>query len=227
MKSIPPPPFDFATYIGRPETRYCERAKDDSLEGLYSKGYLPYSGAVGLQHVFYTARSARVVLTTFSPSSENRRIARKFDGHFKKKRVPFSQFTPTETFWEFCLAYFYQKHGAQTMPRARLETILNSSLLTTIVVYTKNSNPVAYVLEVEDSRMGHFWFSFYDLSYARKSLGLWLMLDCIRDAQARGLLYYYLGTVYGEKALYKLNFEPLEWWDETLWSDNIARLKHL
>jgi arginyl-tRNA--protein-N-Asp/Glu arginylyltransferase len=53
------------------------------------------------------------------------------------------------------------------------------------------------------------------------------MLDCIRSAKAAGLKHYYLGTVYGEKALYKTNFEPLEWWDGKSWSKDIALLKEL
>lgn len=75
--------------------------------------------------------------------------------------------------------------------------------------------------------MAHFWFSFYDLSYARQSLGLWLMLDCLRDAKKRGRAHYYLGTVYGPSALYKTNFTPLEWWSEGGWSRDIRALKAL
>jgi arginyl-tRNA--protein-N-Asp/Glu arginylyltransferase len=175
--------------------------------------------------VFYTARSARVCLPEFSLSSENRRIAKKFDGQFAREEVPADAFAPTEDFWDFCLSYFAQKHGAGAMPRQRLETILASGLVSAVIIYKKEGVPVAYVLEVDDGSMGHFWFSFYDLSYAKQSLGLWLMLDCIRGAQARGLAHYYLGTVYGEKARYKLNFEPIEWWDGSSWRRDLEPLK--
>ena len=73
--------------------------------------------------------------------------------------------------------------------------------------------------------MAHYWFSFYDLSLVHQSLGMWLMLDCIRDAKARGIEHYYLGTVYGAKALYKTNFEPLEWWSGNAWSADTVKLK--
>src|SRR5437870_4904348 len=73
--------------------------------------------------------------------------------------------------------------------------------------------------------MPHYWYSFYDLALAKQSLGLWLMLDAVRDAQERGLTHYYLGTVYGEKALYKTNSEPLEWWDGKQWQSDVALLK--
>ena len=227
MKFVPKPPCNFDIYVDRPGTVYAEREAGDSLEILYAEGYLPYSGAQGLRDVFYNARSARVMLNEFSITSENRRIAKKFDGQFKKERVPFSQFSPTEDFYEFCLGYFAQHHGPQAMPRGRLTTILYSGLITSVLIYRSTHTPAAYVLEVEDGMMGHFWFSFYDLSYTKQSLGLWLMLDCIRSAKERGLSNYYLGTVYDESARYKLNFKPLEWWDGNSWSRDTERLKHL
>lgn len=224
MKVIPPPAQDFDIYVARPETVFTER-EDEPLEALYAQGFLPYSGTKDLQDVFYSARSARVVLPQFDLTSENRRIAKKFDGTFTIERVPYPAFTPDETFYSFCLKYFAEKHGVGAMPHARLETILGSGLLTTVAIYRDQDSIVAYVLEVEDGSMGHYWFSFYDLSLAKQSLGLWLMLDCTRGAKAKGLKHYYLGTVYGEQALYKTNFSPLEWWDGSAWSADIKLLR--
>lgn len=226
MKVIPPPPQDFNIYVARPDTVFIER-EDETLEELYARGYLPYSGTNRLQNIFYSARSARIMLPQFELTSENRRIAKKFDGNFTAKRIPYSVFAPDESFYTFCLEYFASKHGPEAMPRRRLQTILDSGLISSIVIYHGAENPVAYVLEAEDGSMGHYWFSFYDLALAKQSLGLWLMLDCAREAKTRGLAHYYLGTVYGEKALYKTNFGPLEWWDNTVWSKDIALLKKL
>jgi arginyl-tRNA--protein-N-Asp/Glu arginylyltransferase len=217
------PAHDFSLYIAREDTHWCEKDPTESLERIYDAGYLPYSGAKGTKDIFYSARSARVVLPQFELSSENRRIARKFDGIFTKERV--KDFEPDEAFFAFCVAYFAKKHGAAAMPRERVETILRSGLVTEVVTYRKGQDPVAYVLEVTEGNMGHYWFSFYDLAYARQSLGLWLMLDCLRDAKAAGRAYYYLGTVYGQNALYKTNFSPLQWWSGESWSDDVRALK--
>jgi arginyl-tRNA--protein-N-Asp/Glu arginylyltransferase len=226
MKSLPTaPPQDFAIYIARSDTHWYEREPGDPLEELYEKGLLPYSGQKDTKNIFYSARSARVVLPNFSLSSENRRVARKFDGQFTKERV--TDFKPDEGFYRFCLDYFAKKHGADAMPRARLETIFKSGLITSTVIHHSASKPVAYVLEVADASMAHYWFSFYDLAYAQQSLGLWLMLDSIRDAKAAGKEQYYLGTVYGQNALYKTNFSPLQWWNGESWSDDIRQLKNL
>ena len=115
------------------------------------------------------------------------------------------------------------------MPRERLEYIVHSGLITNIIIYRDALKPIAYVLEIGDTAQsnsfGHYWFSFYDLSYAKQSLGLWLILDALRSAKKDGREYYYLGTVYGEKALYKTNFEPLEWWDGEQWNTDIKLLK--
>jgi hypothetical protein len=225
MKFIDAPTPDFGIYVARPDTRWAAREAGEPLASLYERGFLPYSGTAGLKNVFYDARSARIVLEEFGLTSENRRIAKKFDGRFVCERVPLTQFAADAVFYDFCLAYFSAKHGPQAMPRARLETIMTSGLVTDILIYRDEAQPVAYVLEVSDGAMGHYWFSFYDLAYAAQSLGLWLMLDALRQARARGLEHYYLGTVYGPKALYKTNFEPTQWWDGSQWSRDVARLK--
>jgi len=223
MRNIPTPKQDFATYIARPDTVFVAR-EQEPLQQLYALGYLPYSGTKNLCDVFYSARSARVPLPEFELTSENRRIAKKFDGQFTKERVEY--FVPDEAFYDFCTAYFAQKHGERAMPRERLETIMRGTPAIKTTVYRSLSGQVvAYVLEVEDGAMSHYWFSFYDLAYAKQSLGLWLILDALRDAKARGLMYCYLGTVYGDKTLYKTNFKPLQWWDGEQWSSDIALLK--
>ena len=226
MKELATPPTpDFDSYIGRPDTTYIVHDAEEPIEALYEQGYLPYSGTKGLRNIFYSARSARIVLPTFTLSSENRRIAKKFDGTFSKKRIAASDFITDEPFYSFVLTYFAQRHGTGVMPRTRLELLFTSGLISTVVEYRQNGGIVGYVLEVESGTMRHFWYSAYELSLTKQSLGLWLMLDCIRDAASTGFLTYYLGTVYGAKALYKTNFEPLEWWSGAGWSRDVRELK--
>ncbi len=210
-------------YIARADTRFIARA-EEPLERVYDEGYLPYSGSRELQGIFYSARSARVALPEFALTSENRRIARKF-GQFAKRRIPAQEFAADEEFYAFVLSYFKERHGESAMPRERLDVLLGSGLITTVVEYRQKDAVVGYVLEIESGSMRHYWYSAYDLTLAKQSLGLWLMLDCIRDAQAAGLAHYYLGTVYGPMALYKTNFEPLEWYDGAAWSRDIILLK--
>ena len=224
LKTAPVPDFD--SYIGREDTVYIQR-ESESLDELYERGYLPYSSTRGLHDIFYSARSARVNLPQFELSSENRRIAKKFDGQFEKKRIPAQEFVADEAFYTFVVEYFARRHGAGVAPRERVELWMQSGLVSTVVEYKQGEHSVGYVLEVESSGMRHYWYSAYDLELAQQSLGLWLMLDCIRDAKEARVTHYYLGTVYGAKALYKTNFEPLEWHDGHTWSKDIAALKTL
>jgi leucyl-tRNA---protein transferase len=220
---------EFAHSYGTYSFGYCNYAileKGDSLSLVYEKGYLPYSGDEKARNVFYMARSARVPLGEFKMSSENRRVAKKFDGMFEREYVPVKHFdTNNEEFLDFCLSYFKKRHGKNAMPEKRLRTILGVGLISDIVVYKKDDVPLAYVFLVQDKHTTHFWFSFYDLSLVHQSLGMWLMIDIAREAQKQKKLYFYLGTVYAEKALYKTNFEKIEYWNGTRWIQDKKKLR--
>lgn len=205
---------------------HCLREKGDALSDIYEEGFLPYTGSHGTKDVFYMARSARVPLRTFSFSSENRRVAKKFDGSFVRGTHSVNDFRKDENALSFCLSYFEKKHGTGVMPRERLETVVESGLLKDIVTYrTKEGALAAYVFEVTDSSFSHFWFSFYDLGYAQQSLGMWLMLDSAREAKKRGAESFYVGTVYNANALYKTAFENLEYWNGSQWCRDTKGLK--
>lgn len=207
---------------------YCLMEKGDKLADIYNSGYLPYSSSPEIKNIFYMARSARVPLGSFSLSSENRRIAKKFDGHFKKILTSANKFNyDNPAFVNFCAEYFAQRHGPNVMPVQRLKSILNSGLITHIASYRNESAPTAYILEVSDEVMTHFWFSFYDLSLVHQSLGMWLMLDSARRAKDRGAKYFYVGTVYGQKALYKTAFKNIEYWDGHNWIADSKKIKQL
>ncbi len=207
---------------------YCIREENDKFSDIYNLGYLPYSGSPEIKNVFYMARSARVPLNSFNMSSENRRIAGKFDGSFERSSTPIDKFKINDnSFLSFCAEYFSKRHGPDVMPLERLKTILNSGIITHIVSYQNKIKPVAYVFEVSDKQMTHFWFSFYDLSLANQSLGMWLMIDSARHAKIRKTDYFYVGTVYGQKALYKTAFKNIEYWSGDNWLTDIKKIKQL
>jgi arginyl-tRNA--protein-N-Asp/Glu arginylyltransferase len=220
---------EFAHSYGTYSFGYCEyaiRESNDALNDVYDGGFLPYTGSPNISNTLYMARSARVRLNEFDPSSENRRILKKFDGTLARTVTPLTAFDRNETFLNFCLDYFEKRHGG-AMPRERLETILNAGFITDVVTYTKDEVILAYVFIAQDDACSHFWFSFYDLAYIRQSLGLWLLLDCARIAKEERKKHYYIGTVYGEKGLYKTNFPALEFWDGATWNVDLQRLRML
>jgi hypothetical protein len=207
---------------------YCEYAtleKDDSLGEVYAKGFLPHSADPKVIGDFYMARSSRVPLKDFAFTSENRRIAKRFDNTLTTKEM--SAKDMPEEIRALFLDYFAKRHGKNVMPKERLEGILAWPVPLKLIVYENNSVPLAAVLEVHDGTFGHFWYSAYDLALTEQSLGMWLMLDGARRAKEAGLTHYYLGTVYGGKALYKANLTPLEFWDGAKWNTDSAILKKL
>lgn len=209
---------------------YCENAllePNDGIADFYEKGFLPYSADPKVQGVFYMARSARIALPRFECSSENRRIKKHFDGAFSCKILSIAEAKKDSRIRGLFLEYFRERHGKSVMPAERFNAILASPLPLRVLVYEKEGNLVAAVLEVSGETFGHFWFSAYDLSLVQQSLGMWLILDAAQHAKNDGRDYYYLGTVYGEKALYKTNLQPLEFWDGSKWSTDIAHLKKL
>ena len=206
-------------------TNYALQEKGDNLSEIYKLGYLPYSGSENIKDILYMCRSARLNLKKFKLSSENRRIARKFDGGFDKKIIPTDKFKVDTKFIKFCTDYFEKRHGPNIMPKKRLLTIINSGFLTNIVEYRKNGKIVAYVFMANDKNISHYWYSFYDLDLVFKSLGLWIMIDAVREAKRKKKSHFYLGTVYGEKALYKTNFNNLEYWDGNNWVEDRKKLR--
>lgn len=215
--------------------KYCfgykvlaELEPGDSIDNVYAAGFLPYSGSGAESPRYYMARSCRVLMDLFVPSSENRRIMKKFEGRFTVTVEKASAIANNREAIDFCLDYFKKRHDEEVMDEQRLQYILNYSPETSVAIYRDNAEKiVAYVLENTGEKSSHFWFSFYDLYYAFQSLGLWLMLDRLSARQNEGISHCYLGTVYGEKALYKTNFPGLEYWDGTSWQNDVEHLKSL
>ncbi len=207
-------------------TLYLKREHGDKLHEIYERGFLPYSGSKGIRDIFYMARGTRADIRKWEPTSENRRVLRMFDGMFEKKLRTVEDILHDETFFNLCLSYFNLAHGS-VMPRERLELILSMNLINSIVEYAKDGIPVAYLLLVEDEVMSHYWFSFYAHEYAKSSMGMWLALDHIRELSKNGKHYFYFGTCYAEKALYKTNVEPLEFWNGKEWIKDTPLLKSL
>ncbi|MEN9338239.1 MAG: hypothetical protein RIQ41_553 [Candidatus Parcubacteria bacterium] len=205
---------------------YLAREEGDTLSDIYERGFLPYSGSKNTKDIFYMARGTRADIRNWEPTSENRRILRMFDGQFEKNIKRVEDVRNDEQFFTLCLSYFNLAHGS-VMPRERLVLILDMNLITTVVEYTKNGVPQAYLLLVEDEHMSHYWFSFYNHEYTKTSLGMWLALDHIRELTKSNKTYFYFGTCYAEKALYKTNVEPLTFWNGATWVHDTALLKSL
>lgn len=209
---------------------YALHAELDNAEApavAYEQGFLPASSDPAVRNRFYMARSVRVPLAVFAPTSENRRIERKYDGAFATELLDPMALAHDPAFAPCFLSYFSDRHGQGVMSKERLEGILGTSLPLRGVRYTKEGLPVAYVLEIAADDLIHYWYSCYDAAYARTSFGMWLMLDGVRRAKDEGRTHIYLGTAYGAKGRYKMNIAPLEFWGGSAWNADMKQLKEL
>ena len=193
---------------------------------LFNAGFLP--SARGLNQ-FCLCRNVRVDLARFSLNSENRRILRKGAG-IEMKLVPRAEFEMTPARREFCQTYADARYGKGVMPPERLELVFNSPLATHLLVFSDAQSGAelgVVVLYLEESRLAFYRYSFYDLNHFNRSLGMFMMTSAVELFAARGVGFLYLGTCYSERALYKVQFNGVEFFNGFRWSDNLAELKFL
>ncbi|MCB0667399.1 MAG: GNAT family N-acetyltransferase [Saprospiraceae bacterium] len=208
---------------------YCIKEDNKELTTIYEKGFLPYSGNTELQaEIFYLARSLRVDLDRFVDSSENRRVNRKIEPlnikvEFLSKNDVLSD---DPGFHPFCEQYVSARIG-EAMTPSRLQYILDLTTGTHVFRFTRDDHVVGYVLAVVSLEIVHYWFSFFDLELMRShSLGKWMMWSVIQWAKSANKKSVYLGTAYGEKALYKVrDHKGLSFFDGSSWNEDMDLLK--
>ncbi len=218
---------DYATYTFNYAV-YCRQDDASETDEIYRNGFLPYSNSLELQQPHhYLARSLRVVLDDFKPTSENRRIDKKIADLQPEITVwQKPDFDNNQDFKQFCLNYAAVRFDG-AMPPERFEYIYNWPYLTHIFEFKDaQQNVLGYVFAVMTDHILHYWFSFYDLQHSRLGLGKWMMYKTIGWAKANDLKEVYLGTCYGTKAMYKMrDFKGLEFFDGNQWLSDMKRLK--
>jgi len=207
---------------------YCRQDDIAETDEVYRLGFLPYSNSLHLEeNYFYMARSLRVELDKFSPTSENRRVDRKIaEINPQIKLIKKADFVRDADFDSFCLDYTAQRFDGK-MSKERFDYIYNWQYLNNIFEFKDVDNQrLGYVFAVISENIIHYWFSFYDLQYSRLGLGKWMMYKVIEWAKENGLQEVYLGTCYGEKAMYKMrDFKGLSYFDGNSWNPDMKKLK--
>lgn len=161
--------------------------------------------------------SARVVVGAFSPNRRWRKILQRNEDITRHVRPGEAT---EEQFW-LLRRYLLSRHGEGGMADMTLldyaAMIEETSVKTHIVEYRFGDGPergeMAACALVDVLRDGiSLVYSFFDTRDARRSLGSYIILDHIRQAQAAGFPHLYLGYwVRGsEKMAYKAQFQPIE-----------------
>jgi len=224
--------IDYATY-SFPYKVYCIPENKNEYSDIYALGFLPYTGDSAIAHpIFYLARSVRVSRKHFKDTSENRRVNDKVNAlNISYKIIEKDKFDIHNTaFQHFCLDYASErfKHGA--MNAERFNYVLTREYLTHIIEFKSGDAIIGYVLVSlsEANKYIHYWYAFYDTDYFKYSIGKWMMWKVLKIAQEFSLDYAYLGTCYGESALYKVkDFKGAEFFDGQGWNGDVKELKSL
>jgi arginyl-tRNA--protein-N-Asp/Glu arginylyltransferase len=217
--------FDYARYL-YPYVIWAVPEAGEAPADLFNVGFLP--SARGLSQ-FYLCRNVRVDLAKFKPSSENRRILRKGEG-IAMKLVPREEFDLTPARREFYKNYADVRYGKDVMPPQRLELVFNSPVTTHLLVFTDAQSGAdlgVVVLYLEAPRLAFYRFSFYDLNHFNRSLGLFMMTSAAVFFAENKFAHLYLGTCYSERALYKMQFAGVEFFNGFRWSENLDELKFI
>ncbi len=193
---------------------------------LFTAGFLPSSRQLDR---FYLCRHIRIALGKFTPSSENRRILRKGEG-FTAKLVPRAEFEFTAARREFCKHYTDAKFGPSGMSYERLDSLFHSPVTSHVLLFTETATGAEIgiaTLYLEGERLAFYYYAFYDLTHANRSLGLFMMTTATKLFAERGCGHLYLGSCYTESALYKTQFAGFEFFNGCRWSENLAELKFI
>ncbi len=218
---------DYTTYTFNYAV-YCKQENATEINEIYRQGFLPYSNTLSLKEPhYYLARSLRVEIDKFKDTSENRRVAKKIAVLEPSiKLIDKSAFDNDATFQKFCLDYAAIRFDG-AMPQERFDYIYHWEALNKIFEFRDgNDKLLGYVFAIITDQTLHYWFSFYDMEHSRLGLGKWMMFSVIDWAKQNNLQEVYMGTCYGEKAMYKMrDFKGLSFFDGNQWNADMKLLK--
>jgi arginyl-tRNA--protein-N-Asp/Glu arginylyltransferase len=204
---------------------------ENDLSNIYNSGFLPYSGSRDLHNHFYLCRSLRINLQNFTLNSENRRMYKKFEGKYKREVLSNFESLDKEMqnfLIKFYTDYFKDFHGIGAMSNDRIKFILHFGIINKIILYkNEEGDIVGSVLLVNENDVSHYWYSAYSSELKNMGFGMWMIIEEVIQAQKENKKYFYLGTGYGQKAKYKLNFNNVEFWDGNQWQGDMSKLKLL
>jgi arginine-tRNA-protein transferase len=196
---------------------------DESLTIPYSAGFLASRLGKG---VYYMARSLRVDLSKWVLTSENRRVLRKMDNLHMLNPVKMQRNTFNPELSMMAKHFYRTKTGEKIFSPRVIKRMFDEESFSHYIPFFLNEKTVGYcIVNMSDSLM-HYAYPFYNIDIDLKDLGMAMMINAIKFAQSSGLQYVYLGTIYGG-GRYKLQFKGLEWWNGSMWLNDISKLKEI
>ncbi|MCD8539317.1 MAG: hypothetical protein LRY55_05820 [Leadbetterella sp.] len=154
---------DYTTYTFN-YALYAVKESQEELTELYGRGFLPYTGHLGLdREVYYFGRSLRVNLEKFDDTSENRRVNRLVEPlEISMNLIPKEGFdTRNPEFMAFCEGYINERIGEDNMSMERWNYILAQETGTHLFEFRTAEKIMGYVLAAVNETLVHYWFAFF------------------------------------------------------------------
>jgi arginyl-tRNA--protein-N-Asp/Glu arginylyltransferase len=197
-----------------------ENIDSEIIEKNYAEGFV-------LTRIFRQmdqVKSLRVNLEKFELSSENRRILRK--GEEIEMRIIDLPMKLEDYDWQIHAtgANFYnERFGAGTFSANKIKGLIieKDVNFNCLLIFSdkKTNRDIGWSICYRSNNFLHYAYPFYDLSYFEKNMGIIMMTKTIQWAKENGMEFCYLGSIWEEKAKYKLQFFPEEFFDGKEWRD--------
>jgi len=189
-------------------------------------GFLPSTPAVDR---FYLVRQIRVPLSEWKATSENRRVLR-LASSMRVELIPRAAFEYSAIRRASWLAFAEARFGCGVMSGERLDRLMAAAVVTHLLHFTDGITGAdlgTVLLYLEAPCLAFYYYAFYSLAPEARHVGMAMMTRAVEHFAQAGVSYLYLGSCYHESALYKTQFEPLEFFNGFRWSRNREELKHL
>lgn len=218
-------PPDYGRYL-YPYVVWAFPESGETPADLFEAGFLPSLPDLTR---FYLGRQLRLPLAGWKPNSENRRVLRKGAG-WDCALVPRAEFDYGAERRERWLTYAAERFNDGAMPPQRLDRLMSNRVVSHLLHFTETATGAelgTVLMYLEPPRVAYYYFAFYDLARKDRNLGMFLMTRAAEFLAAAGYRHLHLGTCYSERALYKTQFDGVEFFNGHRWSSNLDELKFL
>jgi hypothetical protein len=215
---------DFHNYI-YPYNILAIPDKGEPPSALINRGFL-VSPSSRKTAKYTLVRSIRIRLENFTIHSKNRRVIRKNEG-ITCELIPRQNFSYSPAWQDLCKTFADARFGSNIMSTERLSRIFTSEFLTHLMVFTDTATnrAVGILLLYVEEPIVYCLLPFYDLAYMEHHLGMYQAVKAVQHFADQGYTFFYFGSGYGDKALYKTQFRGTEFFSGHSWSDDLAELK--
>jgi len=226
---------------------------EKNINDLYHDGFVFTRTGKG---VLNQTRSVRIDLSKFELNSENKRILRKTeDVLLEIKPIPYLDYT--WEIHKLGKEFYETKFGEKTFSAQKIKELItdesktnfntllkfchceersdvanpliteSSEIASPPVADRNDTSTVGYCICYTNKEILHYCYPFYNLNSEISNLGIGMMTKAIVYAKEQGLKYIYLGSAKDSKALYKFQFEGVEWFDGKNWQTDVVELKKI